>query len=184
MTHKIHVQSSGHEFTANEKETVLAAALRQGVTLAYSCRNGDCGTCKGKLVSGKVDYGTYNEKAMSAEERRSGAALFCQAVPLSDLVIEAKEISAAEGIPIRIMPCRVMKLDRLAHDVMQLSLKLAEGQRLQFLAGQYIDILLSGNQRRSFSLATAPHADELLQLHIRHVPGGLFSEQVFSTMKE
>jgi CDP-4-dehydro-6-deoxyglucose reductase len=105
-------------------------------------------------------------------------------VPLSDLVIEAREISAAEGIPIRIMPCRVMKLDRLAHDVMQLSLKLAEGQRLQFLAGQYIDILLSGNQRRSFSLATAPHADELLQLHIRHVPGGLFSEQVFTTMKE
>jgi len=184
MTHKIRIQSSGHEFTANDKETVLAAALRQGVTLAYSCRNGDCGTCKGKLISGKIDYGRYEAKAMSDEEREAGAALFCQAVPLSDLVIDAREISAAEGIPIRIMPCRVMKLDRLAHDVMQLSLKLAEGQRLQFLAGQYIDILLSGNQRRSFSLATAPHADELLQLHIRHVPGGLFSGQVFTTMKE
>jgi CDP-4-dehydro-6-deoxyglucose reductase len=184
MTHKIRIQSSGHEFTANEKETVLAAALRQGVTLAYSCRNGDCGTCKGRIISGKVDHGTYNEKAMSAEERRAGAALLCQAVPLSDLAIEAREISAAEGIPIRIMPCRVMKLDRLAPDVMQLSLKLAEGQRLQFLAGQYIDILLSGNKRRSFSLATAPHADELLQLHVRHIPGGLFSEQVFTTMKE
>ena len=184
MTHKIRIQSSGHEFTANDKETVLAAALRQGVTLAYSCRNGDCGTCKGKLISGKIDYGRYEAKAMSDEERKAGAALFCQAVPLSDLVIEAREISAAEGIPIRIMPCRVMKLDRLANDVMQLSLKLAEGQRLQFLAGQYIDILLSGNQRRSFSLATAPHADELLQLHIRHVPGGLFSGQVFTTMKE
>jgi len=184
MTHKIQIQSSGHEFTANEKETILAAALRQGVTLAYSCRNGDCGTCKGKIIAGQVDYGKYEAKAMSDEERGAGAALFCQAVPLSDLVIEAREISAAEGIPIRIMPCRVMKLDRLAHDVMQLSFKLAEGQRLQFLAGQYIDILLSGNQRRSFSLATAPHADELLQLHIRHVPGGLFSEQVFTTMKE
>ncbi|MGA9033936.1 MAG: CDP-6-deoxy-delta-3,4-glucoseen reductase [Sulfuricaulis sp.] len=184
MTHKIRIQSSGHEFTANEKETVLAAALRHGVTLAYSCRNGDCGTCKGKLISGKIDYGRYEAKAMSDEERGAGAALFCQAVPLSDLVIDAREISAAEGIPIRIMPCRVMKLDRLAHDVMQLSLKLAEGQRLQFLAGQYIDILLSGNQRRSFSLATAPHADELLHLHIRHVPGGLFSGQVFTTMKE
>ena len=184
MTHKIQIQSSGHEFTANEKETILAAALRQGVTLAYSCRNGDCGTCKGKIIAGQVDYGKYEAKAMSDEERGAGAALFCQAVPLSDLVIEAREISAAEGIPIRIMPCRVMKLDRLAHDVMQLSFKLAEGQRLQFLAGQYIDILLSGNQRRSFSLATAPHADELLQLHIRHVPGGLFSEQVFTAMKE
>jgi len=184
MTHKIRIQSSGHEFTVNENETVLAAALRQGVTLAYSCRNGDCGTCKGRIVSGRIDYGKYEAKAMSDEERGAGAALFCQAVPLSDLVIEAKEISAAEGIPIRIMPCRVMKLDRLAHDVMQLSLKLAEGQRLQYLAGQYIDILLSGNQRRSFSLATAPHADEMLQLHIRHVPGGRFSGQVFTTMKE
>ncbi len=184
MTHKIRIESSGHEFIANENETVLAAALRQGVTLAYSCRNGDCGTCKGKIISGAVDYGKYEAKAMSEDEKRAGAALFCQAVPLSDLVIEAREIRAAEGIPIRIMPCRVMKLDKLAPDVMQLSLKLAEGQRLQFLAGQYIDILLSGNQRRSFSLATAPHADELLQLHVRHVPGGLFSGQVFTKMKE
>lgn len=184
MAFKVRIESSGSEFTVEEKETVLGAALRQGVTLAYSCRNGDCGTCKGKLISGKVDYGRYNEKAMNDTERRAGAALFCQAVPFSDLVIEAKEISAAKDIPIRIMPCRVMKLEKLAHDVMCLWLKLAEGQRLQFLAGQYIDILLSGNKRRSFSLATAPHADEMLQLHIRHVPGGLFSEQVFTKMKE
>ena len=184
MSFKIRIESSGHEFTAEEKETVLAAALRQGVTLAYSCRNGDCGTCKGKVITGRIDYGTYDDKALSQAEQGSGAALFCQAVPLSDLVIEAKEISAAKDIPIRIMPCRVMKLEKLAHDVMRLWLKLAEGQRLQFLAGQYIDILLSGNKRRSFSLATAPHADEMLQLHIRHVPGGLFSEQVFTTMKE
>lgn len=184
MSFIIRIESSGHEFTAEEKETVLAAALRQGVTLAYSCRNGDCGTCKGKIISGKVDHGTYSEKAMNETEKHAGSALFCQGVPLSDLVIEAKEISAAKDIPIRIMPCRVMKLEKLAHDVMRLWLKLAEGQRLQFLAGQYIDILLSGNQRRSFSLATTPHADEMLQLHIRHVPGGLFSEQVFTKMKE
>lgn len=184
MSFKIRIESSGHEFTAAEKETVLAAALRQGVTLAYSCRNGDCGTCKGKVITGRIDYGTYDEKALSQAERGSGSALFCQALPLSDLVIEAKEIGAAKDIPIRIMPCRVMKLEKLAHDVMRLWLKLAEGQRLQFLAGQYIDILLSGNKRRSFSLATAPHADEMLQLHIRHVPGGLFSEQVFTRMKE
>ncbi len=184
MSFKIRIESSGHEFTAEENETVLAAALRQGVTLAYSCRNGDCGTCKGKIVSGRVDYGKYETKAMSDDEKRAGSALFCQAVPLSDLVIEAREIAAAKDIPIRIMPCRVMKLEKLAPDVMGLWLKLAEGQRLQFLAGQYIDILLSGNQRRSFSLANAPQADEMLQLHVRHFPGGLFSEQVFTKMKE
>ena len=184
MTFKIRIQSSGREFTAQEKETVLAAALRQGVMLPYSCRSGACGTCKGKLVSGEVDYGTYEPKAMSAAEKENGHALFCQAKPLSDLVIEAKEIAAAKDIPIRILPARVVQMEKLADDVMRLSLKLAEGQRLQYLAGQYIDILLSGNQRRSFSLATSPLSDELLQLHIRHVPGGHFTGHVFEKMKE
>lgn len=184
MTFKIRIDSSGREFAAEEKETVLTAALRQGVMLAYSCRNGVCGTCKGKLVSGKVDYGTYESKAMSEAEKENGQALFCQAKPLSDLVIEAKEIAAAKDIPIRIMPARVAHMEKLADDVMRLSLKLAEGQRLQFLAGQYIDILLSGNQRRSFSLATSPLSDELLQLHVRHVPGGHFTDHVFEKMKE
>jgi len=184
MSFKIRIVPGGHEFTAEENETILAAALRQGVTLAYSCRNGDCGTCKGKIVSGRVDYGKYEAKAMSEDEKRAGSALFCQAVPLSDLEIEAREIAAVKDIPICILPCRVAKLEKLAPDVMQLWLKLAEGQRLRFLAGQYVDILLSGNQRRSFSLATAPHAGEMLQLHVRHFPGGLFSEQVFTKMKE
>lgn len=184
MTFKIRIQSSGREFTVEEKETVLAAALRQGVMLPYSCRNGACGTCKGKLLSGQVDYGTYEAKAMSETEREQGHALFCQAKPLSDLVIEAKEIAAAKDIPIRIMPARVVQMEKLADDVMRLSLKLAEGQRLQHLAGQYVDILLSGNQRRSFSLSTSPFSDELLQLHIRHVPGGFFTGHVFTKMQE
>lgn len=184
MTYKIRIQSSGREFVVEKKETVLAAALRQGVMLPYSCRNGACGTCKGKLLSGRVDYGTYEAKAMSEAEREQGHALFCQARPLSDLVIEAKEIAAAKDIPIRIMPARVVQMEKLADDVMRLSLKLAEGQRLQYLAGQYIDILLSGNQRRSFSLSTSPLSDELLQLHIRHVPGGFFTGHVFTKMQE
>ncbi|MCR4301845.1 MAG: CDP-6-deoxy-delta-3,4-glucoseen reductase [Sulfuricaulis sp.] len=184
MTFKIRNKSSGREFIAEKLETVLAAALRQGVMLPYSCRNGACGTCKGKLISGKVDYGTYEAKAMSVAEKENGYALFCQARPLSNLVIEAKEIAVAKDIPIRIMPARVVQMEKLAEDVMRLSLKLAEGQRLQFLAGQYIDILLSGNQRRSFSLATSPLSDEMLQLHIRHVPGGYYTDHVFSKMKE
>lgn len=184
MAFRIRIESSGREFLAEANETVLAAALRHGVMLPYSCRSGVCGTCKGKLLSGSVDYGVYESKAMSDAERQQGRALFCQAKPLSDLVIEAREIAAAKDIPIRIMPCRVVAMEKLAHDVMQLSLKLAEGQRLQFLAGQYVDILLSGNKRRSFSLATSPLSDELLQLHIRQVPGGFFTGHVFTEMKE
>jgi len=184
MAFKIVIESTQREFSAEANESILSAALRQGVMLSYSCRNGACGTCKGRLVSGQVDYGTYEAKALSDTEKNAGRALFCQAKPLSDLVIDAKEIAAAKDIPIRILPARVVLLERLAEDVMRLSLKLAEGQRLQFLAGQYIDVLLSGNLRRSFSLSTSPLSDELLQLHIRHVPGGHFTGHVFEKMKE
>ncbi len=184
MTFKVRIEPSGHEFTVAEKETVLDAALRQGYTLPYSCRNGSCGTCKGRLRSGEVDYGVYEEKALSAAERAAGLALFCQAVPHSDLVIEAKELATVAGIVIKTLPARVVKVERAADDVMILSLKLPANQRLQFLAGQYVDILLKDNQRRSFSLANPPHADEFLELHVRHVPNGLFTTHVFTQMKE
>ncbi|TAM44274.1 MAG: CDP-6-deoxy-delta-3,4-glucoseen reductase [Gammaproteobacteria bacterium] len=184
MTFKVRIEPSGHEFTVAEKETVLDAALRHGYTLPYSCRNGSCGTCKGKLRAGEVDYGVYEDKALSAAERAAGFALFCQAVPRSDLVIEAKELAAVAGIAIKTLPARVVKMEKAADDVMILSLKLPANQRLQFLAGQYVDILLKDNQRRSFSLANPPHADEFLELHVRQVPNGLFTGHVFTQMKE
>jgi CDP-4-dehydro-6-deoxyglucose reductase len=184
MSFKVRVEPSGHEFTTEDNETILAAALRCGVMLPYSCRGGSCGTCKGRIVSGSVDHGSYEDKALSAQERANGLALFCQSVPRSDLVIQAREIEAVKDIPIRILPCRVVKMERVAPDVMILSLKLPSNDRLQFLAGQYVDILLKDNQRRSFSLASAPLADELLQLHIRHLPNGLFSGHVFTRMQE
>ncbi len=184
MTFKVRIEPSGHEFTVAEKETVLEAALRHGYTLPYSCRNGSCGTCKGKLRAGVVDYGVYEDKALSADERAAGFALFCQAIPRSDLVIEAKELATVAGITIKTLPARVVKMERAADDVMILSLKLPANQRLQFLAGQYVDILLKDNQRRSFSLANPPHTDEFLELHVRHVPNGLFTGHVFTQMKE
>lgn len=184
MNFRVRVEPSGHEFTVEPGETVLAAALRAGLALSYSCRDGACGSCKGKIVSGSVDYGEYEKKALSDEERSAGKALFCQAVPQEDLVVEAREVSAAAGIAIKILPARVMRIDNLAHDVMAVYLKLPQTQRLQYLAGQYIDILLRDGRRRSFSLANPPHDDEFLQLHVRHVPGGQFTGHVFGEMKE
>lgn len=184
MGFRVRVEPSGHEFDANGGETILVAALRAGLALPYSCRSGLCGACKGRIVRGSVDYGEYEDKALSAQERAGGKALFCQALPLSDLVVEAHEVSAAEGIPIKTLPCRVVHLKRLAHDVMAVHLKLPQTERLQFLAGQYIDMLLRGGRRRSFSLANAPHDDDVLQIHVRHVAGGQFSQHVFNDMKE
>ena len=183
MPYQVTIQPSGHQFTVHEDETVLEAALRENFALPYGCRNGACGACKGKLLAGTVDYGAYQTNALSDSDKEKGLALFCTAQPDSDLIIEAREISAAKDIPIRTLPCRIERMERLAADVMGLWLKLPSNERLQFLPGQYIDFLLKDGGNRSFSLANAPEADSLLELHIRLVPGGRFTEQVFTGMK-
>ncbi|MGH8661962.1 MAG: CDP-6-deoxy-delta-3,4-glucoseen reductase [Burkholderiales bacterium] len=184
MPHTVTIQSSGHTFTVNDGETVLAAALREGIVIAYGCRSGVCGTCKGRLLEGSVNYGTYQEHAMTEAEKRAGMALFCQAKPLADLTIQCREIGAAvAGIQIKMLPARVVRMQRAAPDVMLLDLKLPANERLRFLAGQYIDLMLRGGTRRSFSMANAPHEDGVLQLHLRDY-GGPFSRHVFDVMKE
>ncbi len=184
MTFTIRIEPSGHIFTADAGEKILDAAMRQGITLPYSCRDGACGTCKAGLRSGDVDYGSYEDKAMSVAEREAGKVLLCQARALSDLVIEAHELVTPAGIVIKTLACRVAKMERAAHDVMILQLTLPQNQRLNFLAGQYIEILLKDNQRRSFSLANPPQAADFLELHVRQVPGGVFTDHVFLQMRE
>ncbi len=181
---KVRIEPSGHEFEAAHGETLLEAALREGFHLPYSCRNGACGTCKGRILSGTVSHKPYEAKALSGAEKAAGLALLCRAVPEGPVVIEAREIGVAKDIIIKTLPCRVARMERLAPDVMRLFLKLPQNDRLQYLAGQYIDILLRDGRRRSYSIANAPSADEFLELHIRHVPGGLFSGPVFTSMQE
>ena len=181
---KVTVQPANQAFEVQEGESVLAAALRQGVMLPYGCKNGACGSCKGKIVAGAVDYGHYHARVLTETERAHGKALFCQAKPLGDLVIECRTIGAAKDIAVRTLPCRVQQLQKVADDVMIVRLKLPANERLQFLAGQYIDFLLKGGERRSFSMANAPHADELIELHVRQVAGGSFTDHVFNKMKE
>jgi len=182
--HSVTIQPSGHQFQVEDGEAVLAAALRQGFVLPYGCKNGACGSCKAKILSGTVDYGVYQQKALTDEEKAQGKALLCQAKSLDDLVIEARTIGAAKDIPVKTLPCRVQKLERVTEDVMLLALKLPASERLQFLAGQYLEFLLKDGTRRSFSMGNAPHDDELIQLHVRHVPGGQFTDHVFGRMKE
>jgi CDP-4-dehydro-6-deoxyglucose reductase len=131
-----------------------------------------------------VDYGVYQPKALTDEDKARGKALFCQAKPLTDLVIEARTIGAVKGIEVKTLPCRVQAMERLADDVMVLHMKLPANEKLVYLAGQYVEFLLKDGTRRSFSMGSAPHDAELLQLHVRRVAGGQFTEHVFSTMKE
>jgi CDP-4-dehydro-6-deoxyglucose reductase, E3 len=184
MSFTVHIKPSGHQFEMAADESVLDAALRHGYAFPYGCRNGGCGACKGKLLAGDVNYGTERPPALSDEDVERGLALFCQACATSDLTLEVKEVGEAEDIAIKIMPTKVQKKEFLSHDVVRLYLKLPEAERLQFRAGQYIDILLPDGRKRSFSLANAPHDDALIELHIRHVDGGDFTGYVMDELHE
>lgn len=177
-------RESGKQFVVNEGESILAAALRQGVMLPYSCKNGTCGSCRGVVCSGEVHYPFHTPLALSRPEIADGYALMCQAEPLEDLEIEVREIEAVRDIPVRMFPARVFEKTLLAPNVMKLGLRLPRTQRLQFLAGQYIDVLLPGGKRRAFSIASPPRQEDELELHIRHVDGGDFTGWVFDELKE
>jgi CDP-4-dehydro-6-deoxyglucose reductase len=183
MAYTVTLKPSGHTYPVPADTTLLQAALDAGLTLPYGCRDGACGACKGKVVEGLIDYGKAQEHALTPEDRDNGLALLCCAKPLSDVVLEVREVSSQKDIPVRTMPCRVHEMRKVADDVMVLRLKLPNNERLQFLAGQYVEFLLPEGKRRAFSLANAPHEDEILELHIRMIPGGTFTEQLFSSMK-
>lgn len=184
MSFKVRVPASGHEFIAEENETILEAAIRQGVGLPYGCRNGACGKCAGEVLSGEIQYGSSELRAAAQKEFEAGKTLFCQACALSDIEIKVREIVKVTDIEIKTLPCRVEKMALLTHDIMMLRLKLPETERLQFMAGQYLEILLKDGKRRAFSIANAPHDDAFIELHIRHVPDGHFGDFVFDGLKE
>jgi CDP-4-dehydro-6-deoxyglucose reductase len=181
---KVIIKNSEHTFDVRPSQTVLEAAIDAGINLPYGCRNGACGSCKAKLISGKVMHNDYQGSAMSDNELAAGNALLCCAMALEDLTIECREVGGLAGIKPRILPARVAKKEQLAHDVVALHLQLPASERLQFKAGQYIEFILKDGKRRAFSIANAQHDAEFLQLHIRVIPGGVFSEYVANELVE
>jgi CDP-4-dehydro-6-deoxyglucose reductase len=181
---EVSIVASGKTFTVKEGESVLTAALRQGVMLPYSCKNGTCGSCKGIVQSGEVHYPFHPPLALERPDIAEGYALMCQAEPVEDLVISVREIEAVRDIQVRMLPARVIGKTLLAENVVRLRLKLPKAQRLQFLAGQYIDVLLTGGKRRAFSIASCPSLEDEIELHIRHVDGGDFTGFVFDELQE
>jgi CDP-4-dehydro-6-deoxyglucose reductase len=183
MGYTVTVRPSGRTFATEGDETVLAAALRQGIGLPYGCKNGACGTCKARVLEGRVRHRLHSSSALPPAEEAKGLALLCSAVPESDLLIEARELTGFGDIPIRKMPARIAHIERPTSDVAIVSVQLPANERLQFLAGQYMDFILKDGSRRQYSIATAPHADELIQLHIRHTPGGVFTDRLFGLVE-
>jgi CDP-4-dehydro-6-deoxyglucose reductase len=186
LTTQFHVtvQPSGREFDVSPDEQVLAAGMRQSVGLPYGCKDGACGSCKCKKISGEVTHGPHQSKALSPEEEAAGFILTCCATPHSDLVLESRQVTALGDLPIKKMPVRVSAMERKSPDVMLLQLQLPATDKLAYRAGQYVEFILRDGARRSYSMANAPHTGTLMELHIRHMPGGKFTDHVFGAMKE
>ena len=187
MSFNVSVLPSGRSFSANADETLLAAAIRQGIGLPYGCKDGACGSCKCKKLEGTVTHGAHQLKALSAEEEASGFILTCCGVAHSDVVLESRQVTDESAFPIRKMPVRVTSLQRASHDVMVIRLQLPASDMMKYHAGQYVEFLLRDGDRRSYSMANAPHTQTEtpgLELHIRHMAGGKFTEHVFGAMKE
>jgi CDP-4-dehydro-6-deoxyglucose reductase len=185
MAYQVTLQPSGHTFAVAENDYVLSAGLAAGWNMPYSCRVGMCRSCRAKLVSGEVELGEYLPHVLTPEMRAQNLVLLCRAKALSDLVVEVQELSLAAQKP-KVVPCRVRRIDRPAPDIAIINLRLPQNENMRFAAGQYVDILLANGERRSYSIASAPRTEGVIEidLHVRHTPGGLFTDQVFATLKE
>jgi CDP-4-dehydro-6-deoxyglucose reductase len=178
----IRLESSGRCFEAEPNEPVLDAAERAGIELPYSCRDGICGTCKARLTSGTVEHGMYAD--ISEHERAQGYFLMCCSSATSDIVIDAPSDESGFTPPPLRAECEVGDIAYPTPDVAILRLKLPAGSNLRFRAGQYVEVILEDGARRSFSIANAPHEQGAIELHVRHVPGGMFTTQVFKQLKQ
>ena len=146
----IAVQPSGRTFTADADETLLSAAIRQGIGLPYGCKDGACGSCKCKKISGEVLLGEHQAKALSADEEAAGLILTCRAVALTDVVLEARQVTDESAFPVRRMPARVSLLEKKSPDVMLMRLQLPASEHLRYHAGQYLEFILRDGSRRAY----------------------------------
>jgi CDP-4-dehydro-6-deoxyglucose reductase, E3 len=184
MTFNVTVQPSQRSFEVARDEAILPAAIRQGIGLPYGCKDGACGACKCRVVEGRVIHGAHQLKALSLAEEQQGYVLTCCATPQTDVVLESKQVASLDQFPVLKMPVRVTSIARPAPDVAVLALQLPATQQLRYHAGQYLEFLLKDGVRRAYSIATAPEdGQRSIELHIRHMPGGVFTDHVFGAMQ-
>ena len=177
------IEPHGRTIRVRAEKPVLEVALSAGLNLPHSCKSGHCSSCRARLRTGEIRYPNGRPLGITATEEQSGHILLCQARPVTDLVVEARLIATAADVEIKTLPCRIARLTPLADDVMQVLLRLPAVETLRFQPGQYLDILLEGGGRRSFSIASPPHDSDLLELHVRRVPGGGFTDRLFGTLQ-
>lgn len=181
--YSVRIEPHGRTIRVRAGEAVLDAALGAGLNLPHSCKSGHCASCRARLVSGEIHYPNGRTAGLTMQEAAQGYVLLCQARARSDLVVEARIVANVGEVEIKTLPCRIAALNRLAPDVMQVFLRLPAVEPLQFQPGQYLDVLLEGGRRRSFSIASPPHDSQQVELHVRRVPGGGFSGALFDSLR-
>ena len=177
---------SGQVLSVEEGEPILDAALRAGLNLPHSCKGGHCSSCRARIQTGSVHYPLGRPLGLLEQEEQDAYVLLCQAHAASaEIVIEAREIQPpVPEILVKSLPSRIERLERLAPDVVAVFLRLPGREQFNYVAGQYLDVMLPQNRRRSFSIANPPHDAQLIELHVRRVASGEFTQQLFSGAAE
>ncbi|MCI0748985.1 MAG: 2Fe-2S iron-sulfur cluster-binding protein [Nevskiales bacterium] len=166
-------------FETREDEILLAAGLRQHLALPFGCQSGTCGSCRVRLVSGRVKYSNASgPKALSDAEIAAGYILMCQTQARSDLTLRLHQPETLEELRPRQWTAQAVAHRALSHDVIGLWVQLPPGESFRFLPGQYVDFLLNDGRRRSFSIASAETPEGILEFHLRVTPGGLFTHSI------
>lgn len=183
--HTVTLLPSGRQITCDSEQSILRQALNQGVSLPFSCLSGVCRTCRGRVVDGQVDVGEVHPNYLNDNDRAAGFVHLCQARATADCQIQIHEVDTSQLHDSRSLPGRVMATQRLAPDVMRLQIGLPPNEPLRFHAGQYVSLSIAGGERRFYSIATAPTIEGVRQfeLHIRHLPGGVFTDHLFNAMR-
>ena len=170
---------SGVSFAVGKNKTVLEQALANGIPYPHDCTVGTCGSCRSRLLSGKVDAITPFGYTLSREELQAGYILACQAIPESDLKIEI-ELPDADEAPVTVTG-RIVEVTDLTHDIRKVTWK--TDAPLRFRAGQYMNVrwpAAPGHRSYSFSHAPVAEGSNLVSAFIRKVPGGAFTEPLFA----
>jgi CDP-4-dehydro-6-deoxyglucose reductase/ferredoxin-NAD(P)+ reductase (naphthalene dioxygenase ferredoxin-specific) len=177
MGFTVTIQQHPEPITVEPGETVLEAALAQGVAYPHGCRSGNCGACKSQLQSGDIDLAAYSEFALSDEERAAGLILACRAMPWSDAAVSWLETDEVVAHPQRRMTCRVVGLDAMTHDIKRVRLAVEAGGPFTFSPGQYAALRFTGFPPRDYSMANRPE-EPILEFHIRRTAPGSASAHV------
>lgn len=172
----ISLAGSGKDYACHSNESILDASKRAGLALPYSCLSGRCGSCTAKVISGSWHYPKLPQSALNPREAIDHA-LTCQAVPLSDMVLSLKDIEAVANQQVQQCDAVLVEKTLLTPDVLRIML--LPKTKVTYLAGQYLEFILSDGKRRPFSIAGAPRADGMIELHVRKVAGGGFTQSLF-----